>query len=357
MTAALGLAARGLGAVWPNPAVGCVLVGDSSVVGRGWTQAGGRPHAETEALQRAGKAARGATAFVTLEPCCHHGETPPCTQALVDAGVARVVAAVEDPDPRVSGRGLAALRDAGLTVASGLCAETARSLNAGYFKRIEHGQPLVTLKLASTLDGKIATHSGRSQWITGEAARAAGHLLRVHHDAVLVGVGTAVADDPELTCRVPGLVHRSPVRIVLDPRLRLPLTHRLVVQAAAPTWLVALGDADSARRRAFEDCGIEVVTGAGEAGQFDLAGVLKGLAERGLTRILVEGGSHTAAALLRARLVDRIEWFRSASVMGGDGIPALAPFGVDDLADMPGFVRTGIQPFGKDLLETFEFQT
>ena len=208
MRAALALARRGLGRVAPNPAVGCILVRDGIVVGRGWTQPGGRPHAETEALRRAGAAAAGAVAYVTLEPCAHHGSTPPCADALIAAGVSRVVVAIEDPDPRVAGRGLARLTAAGISVETGVCADEAGRLNAGFLKRIEHGLPLVTLKLATSLDGKIATHAGESQWITGEDARARGHLLRAQTDAIMIGSGTAQIDNPLLTCRLPGLEDR-----------------------------------------------------------------------------------------------------------------------------------------------------
>src|SRR6266705_1008472 len=215
MRAALALARRGLGRVWPNPAVGCAIVKDGRVVGRGWTQPGGRPHAETEALARAGGAAHGATAYVTLEPCCHSGRTPPCADALV-------VAALEDPDPRVVGGGLARLRAAGIAVEAGLCAAEAAEINAGFFQRVRLGRPLVTLKLATSLDGRIATASGESRWITGPAARERAHLLRVTHDAILVGTDTVLADNPQLTCRLPGLGHRSPVRIAIDRELRIP---------------------------------------------------------------------------------------------------------------------------------------
>src|SRR5579862_7078692 len=213
MRGALSLARRGLGNTWPNPAVGCVLVREGRVVGRGWTQPGGRPHAETEALARAGRAARGATAYVTLEPCCHHGRTPPCADALIAAGLSRVVAAIEDPDPRVAGGGLARLRAAGLDVESGLCAAEAAEINAGFLSRLRLGRPLVTLKLATSLDGRIATASGESRWITGGPARERAHLLRATHDAILVGTDTVIADNPELTCRLPGLAGHSPVRV------------------------------------------------------------------------------------------------------------------------------------------------
>ena len=216
MGAALALASRGIGNVWPNPAVGCLIVRDDIIVGRGWTRPGGRPHAETEALQQAGEAARGATAYVTLEPCAHHGKTPPCADALIAAGVARVVVALDDPDDRVNGRGLTRLSEAGIAVDVGVCADKARSLNAGFLTRVTLDRPFVAIKAATSLDGRIATGTGESQWITGEAARRRGHLLRATHDAIMIGRGTLERDDPALTCRLPGLEARSPVRVVLD---------------------------------------------------------------------------------------------------------------------------------------------
>src|SRR5919202_715739 len=260
MRAALALARRGLGNTWPNPSVGCVVVRDGRVVGRGWTQPGGRPHAETEALARAGDASKGATAYITLEPCCHWGQTPPCTDALLVAGVARVVVAMEDPDPRVLGDGIDRLRSAGIEVTVGVCADEAAELNAGFTKRIVEGRPLTTLKLATTLDGRIATHRGESQWITGPAARERAHALRADHDAIMVGSNTVLVDNPLLTCRLPGLEHRSPVRLVVDSRLRVPLTARLVAGARqVPTWFVTLHHGDAARCEAFRSCGVELI--------------------------------------------------------------------------------------------------
>ncbi|MDA8231285.1 MAG: bifunctional diaminohydroxyphosphoribosylaminopyrimidine deaminase/5-amino-6-(5-phosphoribosylamino)uracil reductase RibD [Magnetospirillum sp.] len=355
MRAALGLARRGLGNVWPNPAVGCVVVKDGRVVGRGWTQPGGRPHAETEALAVAGESARGATAYVTLEPCAHHGRTPPCAEALIAAGVARVVAAIEDPDPRVSGKGLAMLRAAGVAVVSGVLADEAAEINAGFFLSVRHKRPLVTLKFGTTLDGRIATHSGESRWITGEAARAAAHLLRAEHDAILIGSGTALADDPDLTCRLPGLGDRSPVRVVVDGRMRLQLTSRLVATAAEiPTWLLTLADGDPARREAYEDAGVQIVDVApGPDRQIDIAEAMTVLARRGVTRVLAEGGAHLAAALLRADRVDRLVWFRAPRLMGGDGLPAAMPFGIDHLSQTPRFSRVDLRPVGDDMMEIY----
>lgn len=357
MRAALSVAGRGLGRVWPNPAVGCVLAdGDGRLVGRGWTGKGGRPHAETEALARAGAAARGATAYVTLEPCAHQGKTPPCADALIEAGITRAVVATDDPDPRVSGGGLERMQAAGIAVETGLLRDEAEALNAGYLMRQREGRPLVTLKLATTLDGRIATHGGESRWITGDAARDRVHLMRARHDAVLIGIGTALADDPDLTCRLPGLAEASPVRVILDSRLHLPLTSRLVRTAAdTPTWLVTLRGGDGKRRRAFEDCGIRIIEmPAAEDGYPAPAETLKALGEAGLTRVLVEGGGHVSAALLRADLVDRLRWFRAPSVMGGDGMPAVTGYGVDRLELMRRFRCINVRPVGDDLLESYD---
>ena len=353
MTAALALARRGLGRVWPNPAVGCILVKEGRVVGRGWTQAGGRPHAETEALARAGAAAKGSTAYVTLEPCSHHGKTGPCADALAAAGIARAVVALGDPDPRVAGRGIARLERAGVAVSLGLMSAEAAELNAGFLSLQKKGRPLVTWKTATTLDGKIATREGESRWITGELARARAHLLRAAHDAVAVGIGTAFADDPELTCRLPGLEAASPVRIVVDGRLRLPLTSRLIASArATPSWIITRSDAPAERRQVLLDAGVEVI--AVEPGEGDRPSLPEALAElgkRGLTRLLLEGGSQLVAAFLRAGLVDRIAWFRASSIFGGDGLPTAAAFGVERIAEAPSFRRLAQIPCGDDTLE------
>jgi len=355
MRAALTLAARGLGRVAPNPAVGCVIVKDGRVVGRGWTQPGGRPHAETEALRQAGRAAAGATVYVTLEPCAHHGKTPPCAEALVSAGVARVVAALEDPDTRVAGRGLAILREAGIAVALGVGRNQAERLNAGFLKRILKGQPLVVLKLATSLDGRIATHSGDSQWITGALARRRAHLLRSRADAILVGSGTAVFDNPRLDVRLPGLTDRKPLRVVVDGRLRLPLTHDLVARAAeVPTLLVTHEGNPAVRLQAYQDAGVEIVQVETDAdGHVSLDATLSYLGERGITRLLVEGGGHLAASLLRGGLVDRLAWFQAPLVIGGDGVPAVSGFGVDRLEEAPRFLQAAMAQLGRDRIDIF----
>jgi diaminohydroxyphosphoribosylaminopyrimidine deaminase/5-amino-6-(5-phosphoribosylamino)uracil reductase len=341
MRAALALAGRGLGTVWPNPAVGCIIVNEGRVVGRGWTQPGGRPHAEAEALARAGAAARGAVAYVTLEPCCHEGRGPPCAQSLIAAGVARVVAAIEDPFPDVAGKGFRLLREAGVAVEVGLGAAEAEEINAGFLQRVKTGRPLVTLKLAASLDGRIATASGESRWITGAAARERAHALRASHDAILAGTGTVLADDPELTCRLPGLGGRSPLRIVLDRYLRVPATAKVF---APPCWVLTLArDAPELRAR-----GVEVVSVPD-----DLSAMLQVLGGRGLTRILVEGGGRLAASLLSAGLVDRLVWMRAPMVIGGDGVPAVADLALRQLASAPRFQLMSSGRAGEDVVETF----
>jgi len=360
MRAALGLAHRGLGNVAPNPAVGCILVREDlgeggRIVGRGVTQAGGRPHAETEALAAAGSDAAGSTAYVTLEPCAHHGETPPCAQALIDAGIKRVVVACRDPDPRTDGGGIAALEAADIAVDVGVEGSSAFELNAGFFTRLKHGRPLVTVKTATTLDGKIATHNGDSQWITGPDARAHGHALRASHDAILIGSGTARADNPALTCRLPGLEDRSPIRIVVDGRLSTPLTSQLALTAKqTPSWIITLRGADADRRAAFVEAGVKVFDVSPDAdGRPDLHAVFDVIGKQGITRLLVEAGGRLVAGLFRAGLVDRLVWFRAPMVIGGDGQGAIAGLGVDSLGKAPLFRRIETIVLGDDVMETY----
>ncbi|HEY1933775.1 MAG TPA: bifunctional diaminohydroxyphosphoribosylaminopyrimidine deaminase/5-amino-6-(5-phosphoribosylamino)uracil reductase RibD [Acetobacteraceae bacterium] len=351
MRSALALARRGLGSTWPNPSVGCVIVNNGRVVGRAVTAPGGRPHAEPQALAMAGAQARGATAYVTLEPCCHHGRTPPCTDALIAAGVARVAIGAHDPDPRVDGGGVARLRDAGIAVEHGVLADEANEILAGFRQRVTTGRPLVTLKLASTLDGRIATHGGESRWITGPLARRAAHALRGRNDAILVGVGTVLTDDPDLTCRLSGFRPTPIVRVVADSHLRTPLTARLIATAhETPTWMLIRSGADADRRRAFADLGARILEIDGAPSGVDLRAGLTALGGAGITRLLVEGGAQIAAALLRADLVDRIAWFHAPGVMGGDGWPAVQAFGIERLADMPRFVRQDATLLGDDVL-------
>ncbi len=349
---ALALAERALGTTAPNPAVGCVIVApDGRIVGRGWTGRGGRPHAETIALAQAGEAARGATAYVTLEPCAHHGQTPPCANALIGAGIARVIAAVEDPDPRVSGKGFAMLREAGIDVVTGIGAKAAAEQNAGFFLRVREGRPLVTLKIAQSIDGKTATSTGDSRWITGEAARTFGHLLRARHDAILVGIGTALADDPELTCRLPGLEDRSPLRVVLDTRLKLTEWSKLAQSAAeTPTLVFTTAQGGGA----LTACGVEVVRVARDVrGRPDLEAVLTELGKRGITRLLVEGGATVHASFLDRNLADRLEVFRAPIVLGEAGHGAVDALAALTLGEAPRFRSVGCRSLGPDLLESF----
>ncbi len=355
MRIAIGLARRGHGNVSPNPSVGCVIVKEDCIVGRGWTQMGGRPHAETEALARARGAAVGATAYVTLEPCAHHGKTPPCARALIEAGIARVVIAVEDPDPRVNGGGIRMLREAGIVVTTGLCVAEARDAVAGFLMRVVEGRPLVTVKVATTLDGKIATRTGDSKWITGEVALAMGHGLRARHDAILVGAGTALADNPLLTCRLPGLEERSPIRVVVGGRTPLSADSALLRTAdAVPTWIVLPGDPGPEWRRSVEGTGAELMSVRGNgAGGADPAAIMLALGERGVTRLLVEGGGRIVGSLLAEGLVDKIVWFRAPILVGGDGLSSIDGFGMDELDDAPRIVKVSQRRAGPDSVEVY----
>lgn len=355
MRVALRLAGRRVGQVAPNPPVGCVLVRDGVLVGRGATAPGGRPHAETIALEQAGAQARGATAYVTLEPCSHHGATPPCAAALVRVGVRRVVCALQDPDPRVQGRGFAALRSAGIELETGVCREEAARIAAGFLGRVTRNRPAVTLKLATTADGRIATRSGESRWITGEPARREVHALRARHDALLTGIGTVDADDPELTCRLPGLTDRSPVRVVLDTGLRLATESRLVRTARRVPVLVITGpDASSDAALALQGLGVDVVRcPVDRDGRVSAPAALECLAGRGITEVMAECGGRLATALLGEGLVDRIVWFRAPMVLGGDGVPAIGGLGVAELVAAPSFTRTAVRQAGGDTVEFY----
>lgn len=345
MRAALALARRSVGRTWPNPAVGCVIVKHGRVIARGRTRDGGRPHAEADALAEARGEAHGATVYVTLEPCAHVGKSPPCAEALVAAGVAKVVSALEDPYPQVNGQGHARLRAAGIEVEVGEGAAEAAAINAGFLLRVREGRPLFHLKLAGTLDGRIATATGESKWITGAAARADGHRLRATHDAILVGIGTALADDPELTCRLPGLEQHSPVRIVMDSSARLPITSKLARTAkATPVWLLCT---DGARTEALEAAGVQVV----RLPRLDPLPVAKALAARGLTRVLVEGGGQVAASFLKAGLIDRISAYRAGLVLGADGRSAVGELALPHLHSAARFSLLSSRVVGGDTLE------
>lgn len=350
MRVALTLAGRGSGQTWPNPSVGCVIVRDGRLVGRGWTKPGGRPHAEQEALAEAGEAAPGATAYVTLEPCAHYGRTPPCAKLLAEAGIAKVVFAVSDPFRTEAGSGREMLERSGVAVDAGCLEREARRANAGYFLRLREGRPAVTLKLAMTFDGRVAEASGASKWITGESARKAVHAMRARHDAVMVGRGTAESDDPLLTPRGMGKA-RAPVRIVLDSGISIsPASNLGRTAREAPVWIVHADSADSRAARHWKDAGAETISCEGGEGGIDLADALSKLAERGLNSVLCEGGSRIAASLLKRDLVDRLAGFTAGRILGADGIPSVGARGIGGLKREPRFRLERVERFGNDAL-------
>jgi diaminohydroxyphosphoribosylaminopyrimidine deaminase/5-amino-6-(5-phosphoribosylamino)uracil reductase len=359
MQLALALGRRGLGRTWPNPAVGAVIAREGAdgpiIVGRGWTQAGGRPHAETEALRRAGADARGATLYVTLEPCSHHGKTPPCVDAVVSAGIARVVSAMEDPNPQVAGQGHARLRATGIAVEIGLGAEEARRAHTGHICRVRHARPHVLLKLAISADGKVALAGRRPVAISGEEARARVHLMRAQSDAILIGIGTALSDDPALTCRLPGMQASSPVRVVLDGTLRLPAESQLARTAReTPLWVFAGRDAPATAEEALRVKGVEVIRTDAAHDRPDAVAVLRELAARGVTRLMVEGGPITAAAFVSSDLADEAWLFRSDMRVGADGIDALEGLPLEALTQSSRLKLTGSEKIGADRIDFFE---
>lgn len=357
LSAALALARRRVGLVGARPAVGAVIVRDGRVIGRGATGPDGRPHAEAVAIgqarQRYGETAlRGATAYVTLEPCAHQGRTPPCTGALIAAGIGRVVSTFDDPDPRVSGRGFAALRAAGVDVVTGVCTDAARTVNRGFLKRMETGQPWLTLKLATTLDGRIATRTGESRWITGPAARARVHLMRLRADAVLIGAGTARADDPMLDVRGFGPVASLPLRVIADGHLTLPAGGRLARSAReVPVLAMHLPGAAAGQRVALEALGVTLAESPeGPDGHPDPGAMLRTLGMRGVNTVLAEGGGAMAASLLAAGLVDEVALFTAGKAIGGDGIAAVGSMALERLGAAPGFVLASVDAIGGDVL-------
>lgn len=356
MQLALALGRRGLGRTWPNPAVGAVIVKDGVIIGRGWTQAGGRPHAEVEALRRAGDAARGATLYVTLEPCSHFGRSPPCADAVVAAGLARVVSAIEDPNPEVAGQGHAKLRAAGIAVDVGLCAAEDARDHAGHFRRIRDKRPHVILKLAVSADDKIAASGHKPVAISGEAARTRVHLLRAQSDAILVGIGTVKADDPLLTCRLPGMAARSPVRLVLDRALRISGDSRLVHSAReTPLWVLTSDMAEAPAAVKLGAAGAQVIRVTASAPQgLDLSSVLHALAEKGISRLLVEGGSRVANSFVAGGLVDEIWLLRGPDAIGADGVPALDAMPLDAITQSPAFRLRASETLGEDVLTIYD---
>jgi len=352
MKAALALAKRGLGKVAPNPAVGCLLVKDGVVIGRGWTQQGGRPHAETEALAMAGTSSRGATAYVTLEPCAHHGETPPCAEALIKAQVAKVIIAVQDPDPRVAGRGVSMLQAAGISVEQNILKDQALALNAGFFNRVTKQRPFFTLKSASSIDGRIATSSGDSQWITGPEARRYGHMLRAQHDAIVVGINTVLADNPALDCRLEGLENFSPVPVVLDSNLRIPIASQLLMNAFERPPIIICNESlkNSVKANDIINTGAKLIF---VPDVHDVENTSKCLAKLGFNRVLVEGGGQVLASFLGHNFCDQLLVFVGSKVIGGDGLPAVGKLGLAHLADTPHLTLKAIRKIGADLLATY----
>ncbi len=358
MRRALALAARGRGAVEPNPMVGCVIVRGRRIVGEGYHHRFGGPHAEVHALRRAGQAARGATCYVTLEPCCHFGKTPPCTEALIAAGIRRVIAAMRDPFAEMRGQGLRHLRSAGVTVATGLLEAEAARLNGPYLKLQRRGRPWVILKWAQSLDGKIATRTGESRWISGERSRAEAHRLRGRVDAVVVGVETVVRDDPLLTCRE-GRARRLASRVVIDPRLRIGLTSRLVRTAGRYPTIVACGDGfiPGKRAAALRKAGVELIgLGARRAGGLELGTLLDELGRRRMTNIMVEGGGRTLGAFWDAGLADEAVIFVAPRLIGGaEAVTSLAGVGPARMRQLREPLEAADRPMGRDRMYRLVF--
>jgi diaminohydroxyphosphoribosylaminopyrimidine deaminase / 5-amino-6-(5-phosphoribosylamino)uracil reductase len=348
MREALGLARRGAGATSPNPMVGAVIVAEGHIVGRAYHPRPGEPHAEALALRQAAAKARGGTLYVTLEPCAHWGRTPPCTEAIIEAGVRRVVAAMRDPDARVSGRGLRRLSEAGIETCVGVAESEARDLNEAYITHRTTGLPLVTAKWAMTLDGRIATRTGESRWISGEASRALVHHLRATTDAILVGIGTVLRDDPALTAREPGA--RNPQRIVLDSRLRIPPDARVLARDGTRVVVVTTHHADSEARRVLEARGVEVHVQDGGEDRVDLPALLSELGGRGVLSLLVEGGGTVHGAFMDAGLVDKVMIVIGPTIVGGPAPGPVAGRGVDAMSGARRLERMSVRTVDRDVV-------
>lgn len=351
MKMALELAARARGRTSPNPMVGAVVVKEGKVIGRGYHLKAGTPHAEIHALNEAGEAARGAVLYVTLEPCCHYGRTGPCTDAIIKAGVSRVVTAMTDPNPLVAGKGLRMLRSAGIEVSAGVMEVEALELNEVFIKYITTGRPFVVAKAAVSLDGKIATRSGKSKWITGERARAYGHQLRDWYDAIMVGIGTVLADNPSLTTRLPGGGGRDPVRIIVDSRASIPINAMVLKQQSeAPTLIAATSGVPPERVDALRGSGVEVLV-VNEGTQVDLGELMRLLGERGITSLLIEGGATLHGSAFSSQIVDKVAWFIAPKIIGGREAPGpVAGTGADSPSDAAALERVKVSRLGPDIL-------
>ena len=355
MQKALRLAVRGIGKVSPNPPVGCVIVKEDRVIGRGWTQPGGRPHAEVMALQQAGQKAKGAAAYCTLEPCSHFGKTPPCCDALIKAGISKVVVAAQDPDLRVNGRGIKRLRAAGLCVVENVCKEEASDIMRGFFNVCEFSRPYVTLKFGMSIDSRVAVVNGESKWITGDVARRSAHLLRAKNDAILTGIGTLLYDDPKLDCRLPGLEQHSPSRMLVDSKLRIPTTSHFALTAKdCPSYIFTTEKSDAEKKDTLTDMGLKIFqVPCSEDGDVSMQRCLELMAEEGITTVLVEAGGYLASSLVKSNLVDKLVIYRAPMIIGGDGIAAWHPLGVEQLRRSKRFAIQNIERIGPDIIETY----
>ncbi|MHB1125987.1 MAG: bifunctional diaminohydroxyphosphoribosylaminopyrimidine deaminase/5-amino-6-(5-phosphoribosylamino)uracil reductase RibD [Bacillota bacterium] len=353
MRRALGLAKRAEGRTSPNPMVGAVIVKDGRIIGKGYHHRAGTPHAEVHALKQAGPAARGATLYVNLEPCSHYGRTPPCAQAVLEAGISRVVAAINDPNPLVAGKGLKLLQDSGISVQVGILEEEARQLNEVFIKHITTGMPFITLKAAMTLDGKIATRTGESRWISGEASRLYVHRLRDRYDAVLVGIGTVLADNPMLTTRLPEGKGRDPVRVIVDSHLRIPLEAQVVVLQESPahTIIATLAEQDLQKVAALEARGVRVLEIDELEGRVDMGKLMATLGRQGITSVLVEGGAEINASVLRQGIVDKVYFFVAPMLLGGSAAPGpIGGPGADKVAEALRLSKVSCRNSGGDML-------
>ena len=355
MQKALRLAVRGIGRVSPNPPVGCVIVKEGRVIGRGWTQPGGRPHAEVMALHQAGQQAEGATAYCTLEPCSHFGKTPPCCDALIEAGISKVVVVIKDPDLRVDGRGIKRLRAAGVRVVENVCTEEALDIMQGFFNVCEFSRPYVTLKFGMSIDSRVATFNGKSKWITGDGARRSVHLLRAKNDSILTGIGTLLHDDPKLDCRLPGLEQHSPSRILVDSKLRIPITSHFALTAKNHrSYVFTTEKSNIAKKDTLTDMGIKILqVPCSLDGHVSMPRCFELMAKEGITTVLVEAGGYLASGLLKSDLVDKLVIYRAPMIIGGDGIAAWHPLGVEQLDMSKKFAIQNIERIGSDIKETY----
>lgn len=357
MQHAINISTRGLGLTCPNPSVGCVIVNKDIIVGRGITAKGGRPHAETIALNMAGKKAKGSTVYVTLEPCNHFGETDPCCDALISAGVSKVVSATLDPDVRVSGAGLKKLEDSGIEVISGVLENEAIAVNEGYFKNKLHNLPLVTLKIAVTIDSKTATSSGESKWISSKGARYHSHMLRARNDAIIISSTTAISDNPSLTCRLPGMSGYSPIRVILDAFRKVPNNLEIFKSAInLPLWIFTSVPIDEKINQESIKLGAKIINVNKDKFGYglNLNEVFTSLSDRGITRVMVESGGNLSSALLMENLIDRLVIYRAPFVIGGDGLSAIDSINLDSLSNKIQFELLKLDQFDENIIETYK---